>query len=472
MFLETVDTEGLSQLSYVLGDERAGVCVCVDPRRDADIYIELARRHNARITHICETHIHADFISGSHELAAQTGAEICVGAMPGIAPDEDGYGFAHRALKDGDEIEIGALRLRALQTPGHTPEHVCYVLSGGKGAADEWAVFTGDTLFAGEVGRPDLLGEGSEERLARALYHSLFEKLLPLGDAITVYPSHGQGSPCGGSIGDRRTSAIGYERLHNRRLQAPSEDEFVADILKGLPPAPRYYKRVKEINRKGARVLGRIVPLAPLAPQEFKRAADEEDAIIVDTREIEAFGGAHIEGALSIPQREKEFTIWAGWMLDPERKILLVLSDEADAAQLALLRIGLENIGGYLRHGMRGWMEAALPFVGLGQMSVHELARYSSLAVAGDNEVQIIDVRRDDEWQSGHVPGARHIFAAHVRERLDQLDRHHPIAIYCGSGYRASIAASVLQQEGFTEVSNVPGSMSAWKAAGYETVKP
>ena len=470
MFLETIATEGLSQLSYVLGDERAGVCVVIDPRRDTEAYLQLARRHNARITGILETHIHADFVSGASELCAQTGAEIRVGRDP----DGGTYNFKHIALADGDEIDIGALRLRAMHTPGHTPEHISYLLSGGKGSVEPWAVFTGDTLFAGEVGRPDLLGEGSEQKLARELYHSLFQKLLPLGDEVAVYPAHGQGSPCGGSIGDRRTSTIGYERLHNARLQFKTEDDFVRDVLCGLPPAPRYYKRVKAINREGAPVLGRVMDAASLDPQTFKRESEQPNAIIVDTRELEAFGGAHIPGALSIPLRTKEFTIWAGWMLDPSQRILLVVSDESDIeeAQLSLLRIGLENIGGYLRNGMRGWIEAALPFEQLKQMSVHELNERAPHVVAGTDSLQILDVRRADEWRAGIVPGARHIFAPHIAGHTGELDSARPVAVYCGSGYRASIAASVLKRAGFADVANVPGSMSAWKAAGYETVKP
>lgn len=468
MFLETITTEGLSQLSYVLGDERAGRCVVIDPRRDCEVYTHVARRNNARITHILETHIHADFVSGSLELAAQTGAEICVGA------DEDGYGFAHTPLHDEDAIEVGALRLQAIHTPGHTPEHISYLLRGGKGAQEPWAVFTGDTLFAGEVGRPDLLGEGSEERLARALYHSLFEKLLPLGDEVAVYPAHGQGSPCGGSIGDRRTTTIGYERLHNVRLQGRTEGEFVCGVLKGLPPAPRYYKRVKMTNREGAPIIGRLPEIPSLDARDFQRQAEKSNARIVDTRELEAFGGAHIPGALSIPLREKDFTIWAGWMLAPGEHILLVPSSQAEleSAHHALLRIGLDNVAGFLRQGMRGWIEAALPFERLEQMSVHELKRRADARAMGKDDLQILDVRRADEWQAGIIPGASHIFAPHVREHLDTLDRARPVAVYCGSGYRASIAASVLQQEGFKEVYNVPGSMSAWKAAGYETVKP
>jgi hydroxyacylglutathione hydrolase len=208
MFLETVEARGLAHLSYVLGDDSAGVCAVIDPRRDVSVYLDIARKRETRITHILETHIHADFVSGSLELAAQTGAPIYGGA-------NGNHTFAHHPLREGNDLSLGSYCLRALHTPGHTPEHVCFLVSGGRGAQRPWALFSGDTLFAGEVGRPDLLGHGSEDHLARQLYHTLHDKLLKLGDEVEVYPAHGQGSPCGGSIGDRPTSTIGYERLNN-----------------------------------------------------------------------------------------------------------------------------------------------------------------------------------------------------------------------------------------------------------------
>ena len=458
MFLETVESEGLAHLSYVLGDQSVGVCAVIDPRRDVSTYLDIARENNARISHIFETHIHADFVSGSRELAAQTGAPIYAGAA-------DDYGFEHKPLHEGSTLQIGSLCLQVLHTPGHTPEHVCYLVSGGKGAQEPWAVFTGDTLFAGEVGRPDLLGGGMEDRLARQLYHTLQGKLFRLGDEVEIYPAHGQGSPCGGSIGDRNTSTIGYERLHNPKLQALNEDEFVQQVLVSLPPAPRYYPRMKQMNAAGPPALGCLPNLAPLDSAHFREEMQKLDAVVVDTREIEAFGGAHIAGALNIALRD-EFPIWAGWMLEPEQKILLVLMDEADLdmAQRHLLRVGYDNVAGYLRQGMRGWIEAGLPFKTLPQMSVHEL---KARVMDEQGDLQVLDVRREDEWEQGYISTARHVFVADLAGQMNEFDREKPLAVYCGSGYRASIAASLLQRNGFRQVYNVPGSMKAWHAAGY-----
>lgn len=455
MLLETIETKGLAHLSYVVGDEAAGVCAVIDPRRDVSIYLDIARQNNCRITHIFETHIHADFVSGARELERQTGAQIVGGVS-------DDYDFDLHQAKEGETFELGAITLQILHTPGHTPEHISLTIEGGKGSREMWGAFTGDTLFAGEVGRPDLIGGGSEEELARQLFHSLHEKLFTLGDEVEIYPAHGSGSPCGGSIGDRLTSTIGYERIHQAKAQLKSADEFAKAVLKDLPPAPTYYPRMKKVNAAGAGVLGCLPNVQPLDPQQFVAAALEKNALIVDAREIEAFGGGHIEGAMNIALRD-EFPVWSGWMLRPEDTILLVLDDatDLDKVQRHLLRIGIENIGGFLRQGMRGWFEAGMPFAKLEQMSVQELKQKQ-------NEVQILDVRADGEWKEGFIKGAQHAFVPQVAEYSGKLDKQKPLAVYCGSGYRASIAASVLQAHGFEKVFNIPGSMKAWKNAGYD----
>jgi len=458
MIFETIKTEGLAHFSYFIGDQEAGLGAVIDPRRDIDIYLNLAWQNQVRISHILETHIHADFVSGSRELALATGAEIGVSAA-------GEYLFEHHSLREGDLLELGSLQLKVIHTPGHTPEHVCYLLSGGTGAETPWGLFSGDTLFAGEVGRPDLLGENTEEQLAHRLYHSLFKKLLPLGDEIIIYPAHGEGSPCGSQIGDRQTSTIGYERRYNPRLRARTEESFVAGVLDSLSPAPRYYSHVKQINACGPRVIGRLPHIPALTPEAFQQELDQPNTTIIDTREIEAFGGAHIDGALNIALREA-FPIWAGWLLPPEERLLLVMADETDldSIQRHLLRIDCKNLVGYLRQGMRGWIEAGRPFIQTDLLSVHELQEQVNRQ---PDALQLLDVRSDEEWQEGHIPTAQHRWLPALTENLAGLDPAKPTAVYCGSGYRSSMAASILQQKGFSRVYNIPGSMTAWKAAGY-----
>lgn len=458
MILETIESRGLAHLSYVIGDDEAGVCAVIDPRRDVSVYLDIARRHHCRITHIFETHIHADFVSGARELALQTGAQI----VGGVSPE---YNFEIHQAQEGETFELGTIALGVLHTPGHTPEHISLTIRGGQGSQEMWGVFTGDTLFAGEIGRPDLLGAEMEAQLAQQMFHSLHEKLFILGDQVEIYPGHGSGSPCGGNIGDRLTSTIGYERLHQEKSQIIDINEFAQALLKDLPPSPTYYPRMKKVNAEGAGIIGCLENVQPLDPQKFAAAMQKADSLIVDTREIEAFGGGHIQGAINIPLRD-EFPVWSGWMLRPEQTILLVLDreEDVDLVQRHLLRIGIERIGGFLRRGMRSWFEAAMPFEILPQLSVHELN-------ARRPKFQILDVRAREEWESGHVEGARNIFVPELKECFSQLDREKPLAVYCGSGYRASIAASVLKAEGFENVSSVPGSMRAWRNAGYPLAK-
>lgn len=459
MIFETVRTDGLAQLSYLLGDETAGVCAVVDPRRDVDVYLELARRHEARIAHVVETHIHADFVSGSRELADRTGAAVHVGRS-------DAYGFPHEPLDHGDVIELGRLELRILHTPGHSPEHVCLVVAGGGGAREPWGVLTGDVLFAGSVGRPDLAADHPAEELARALHRSLRGTLLPLGDDVLAFPGHGAGSPCGSDIGDRDVTSLGYERRHNAKLAAADEDDFVEAVLADLPEVPRYYPRTKELNARGPEPTRGPDHLPALSAAEFRERGQSDGALVLDTREIVAFGAGHVEGAVNVALRDSLFPVWAGRLLDPDLELLLVTPDPSDVAtvQLHLHRIGLDRIGGWLRRGMPGWIEAGEPYVRRRDMSVHELRERLE---RGDADLQLLDVRSDAEWRSGRVRGARHLYAAEIEDRARELDRERPVATYCGSGYRAGAAASVLERLGFERVHNVPGSMSAWEAAGY-----
>ncbi|MCU0567030.1 MAG: rhodanese-like domain-containing protein [Oculatellaceae cyanobacterium Prado106] len=461
LVLEQINAEGLAHLSYLVGDDRAGVAAVIDPRRDVNIYLQRARELGVRITHILETHIHADFVSGSHELKAHTQAPIYGGKS-------QDYQFDLCPMSEGDTLQIGNVTLQALHTPGHTPEHVSFLIMDAKQGNSPFGIFTGDTLFNLDVGRPDLLGGGTERQLATQLYDSLLNKLLPLGDRIEIYPSHGAGSACGKSIGDRRQSTIGNEKRFSPALKTRSEAEFVEWILGGMPEPPRFYARLKKVNAKGAPVKGDVPILPPLSPTEFQRHLQDDQTVIVDARSILAFGGGHIPGAINIALRP-EFPNWVGWMIEPEQNILLVL-ESARGVQLAseqLFRLGYDHVVGYLHDGMTSWQNAGLPLQPVREWTVHELYEHLN-----DPNLTVLDVRGDDEYKQGKVPGAKHIYVPHLEEHLDELDRHQPIATYCGSGYRASIAASLLQKHSFQSVINIPGSWLAWKAAELPVEQP
>ncbi|PYE51142.1 MBL fold metallo-hydrolase [Deinococcus yavapaiensis] len=464
MILHTIKTEGLSALSYFIADEEAGCAAVVDPRRDVDVYLDFAKKHGVRITHVIETHIHADFVSGARELCTLTSATVYGG--PGD------YGFDVHKLQDGEELTLGKLELRALHTPGHSPDAISLVLSGGGlGAEGEWALLSGDTLFNAEVGRPDLASGVSAEDGARQLHHSLTEKFGALDDGLLVLPAHGHGSPCGGRIGIRDCTTLGYERQHNPHFKATDEASFVTNLTSDLPPQPSYYGRVKKLNASGPGYLG-VRPATPwLSPQDFREAMEDPDSVVLDAREIEAYASAHLDGSLNIALRDA-FPIHAGWMLAPHHRLLIVLDspDHEEIVERHLLRLGLESILGFLRHGMRGWIEAGLPWRQGGQMSVQELRA----CLDANDDVQVLDVRRPDEWRTGHVPTAKHAFLGTLWEDLPKLglDPERPVAVYCGSGYRSSMAVSILERHGFKDARNVLGSVSAWKAAGFDLSLP
>ncbi len=454
LILEQMNVEGLAQLSYIVGDDKSGVAVVIDPRRDVDGYIQRARDLGVRLIASIETHIHADFVSGAHELKARMNVPIYGGKT------ED-YQFDLQQMEEGDEIDVGSVTLRAISTPGHTPEHISLLIYDAKQGEEPFGLFTGDTLFNLDVGRPDLLGGGTEKKLAADLYHTLFDKMLPLGDRMEIYPCHGAGSACGKSIGDRRQSTIGNERIFNPAFKERSESEFVDWILSAMPEPPRHYARLKKVNAKGATIMGCPPTLQPLTPDKFQQKMQDANTVIVDARSILAFGGGHIPGAINIALRP-EFPNWVGWMIDPAQSLLLVVESKRDVELVTdqLFRIGYDNLVGYLHDGMTSWQNAGLPLSKVEEWTVHELNQRRQ-----DPSVTVLDVRGDDEYQNGAVPGAKHLYVAHLEDHLDQLDRSQTIATYCGSGYRASIAASILKKHGFERVANVPGSWLAWKNA-------
>jgi hydroxyacylglutathione hydrolase len=460
VIFETVRTDGLAHLSYLIGDRSSGRAAVIDPRRDVDVYLESARQHRLTITHAVETHIHADFVSGSRELAARTGtAKVHVSVEGGAH-----YGFAHEPLRGGARIELGAVTLTALHTPGHTPEHLAY-LAAENGKA--WGFFSGDFLFADSVGRPDLLGAAQTPGLAKALFRSLRTALAPLPDALPLYPAHGAGSPCGANICDRQ-STLGHERRHNPALQFTDESTFIDWVLRTAPPMPRYYPRMKRINARGPEVLGGLPAVDWLGPAAFRRRLAAGDLQLIDNRHLLAFGGGHIAGAWNLGPRP-ELSLWAGWMLDPDKPIALALPNDRDLPEVLrqFLRVGFTRFAGCLKGGMEAWVSSGLPVQGLAQVPVHELNTRLP-----PRDFQLLDVRLPPEWDAGHLPGARYLFLGDLPQKLRNLNPEQPVVVYCASGYRSSLAASLLQASGFSKVQNVPGSYAAWTAAGFPVVKP
>lgn len=457
MVIETVFTEGVAQLSYLIGDKATGKAVVIDPRHDIEPYIELARSNNLVITHALETHIHADFVSGCRELANRTGtAKIFVSVEGGAK-----YGFPHGKLRDGDEIDLGRVILTARHTPGHTPEHMSFAAAESNRPDTPFAIFSGDCLFADSVGRPDLLSDDKSDELAKKLFHSLHEVYLKLDDDVVVYPGHGAGSPCGADISDRLVTSIGYERRHNAALQFDEVKAFVEHVLFTAPPEPRYYQRMKKINSAGPEILERLPSAPPMTTEEFRKKIKSGNYQLVDNRQMLAFGGGHIQGAMNIGPKA-ELSIWAGWLLDPEKPILLVLPKDSDLPKVdrQLIRVGYSKFAGYLVGGIESWVNAGLPLQRLTQMTVLEVSQ-----ALPSKDLQVVDVRSPSEWQSGHVPGAKYIFLPELEERINELDRKKPVAVYCDSGYRANIGASLLARHGFTDVRNIAGSWKAWTAA-------
>jgi len=455
LVFKTIQTEGIAELSYLVGDDDEGVAAIFDPRADVDVYIDMARDAGVAITHIFETHIHADLVSGSRELCARVESAKIYNSSEGGAE----YGFDREKVNDGDRFEFGEVLVTARHTPGHTPEHLSYLLADVDHPDEPWGILTGDSLFVSSAGRPDLLGEKHTKQLAEQQFHTLRDFYLKMPDHVMIYPNHGAGSPCGADISARMSSTIGYERKFNKFLQFADAKSFTDFAISTAPPVPHYYPVMKRVNAQGPKILGNLPRVPALPPKGFNDAIEKKAGVLVDTRMMLAFGGGHIPGALNIGG-SPILSIWAGWMLDPDQPILLVLESDDDLERTVRLfvRTGYTKFAGYLTGGMKAWDAAGLPLERIGQLSVHELnERKSSL--------QILDVRSPGEWKKGRVPGAQHIFVPELQNRMNELDRKKPTAVYCGSGYRASIATSILKPQGFNDLWNVPGSWEAWKKA-------
>ncbi len=456
MYFEQFYLTCLAHASYMIGSE--GEAAVIDPQRDVDLYLEAAEEQGLKISHIFETHLHADFVSGHKELAARTGAKIYIGAQAHA-------GFPHAPLRDGFEVKMGSVRMRALETPGHTPESVCLVITDEEKASEPWGVLTGDTLFIGDVGRPDLSPNHTPQQLAGLLYDSLHQKLLRLPDSTLVYPAHGAGSLCGRSMRAERSSTIGTERLTNYALQIPGREEFVQQLTANLPARPGYFLQDAEINRSGAKALTDRPPLPEFTPVEMQALLDQK-ANIVDVRPLEQFAAGHIPGSINIAL-SGQFASWAGTILGLGSKPVLVAETDAqvEEAALRLARVGIEDVRGYLAGGVLAWQNAGLPLVSTPQISAQELNQK-----LGSGSVRVLDVRRDGEWQAGHIAQAQSLALDNFPQGLPVLDNSQPVAVHCKSGYRSMIACSLLERAGHRNVINVVGGFDAWHAAGLPEV--
>jgi len=452
MIFERIKSEGIAHNSYFIGSGREAVVI--DPRRDCQVYISLARRHGLRIGSIFETHRNEDYVIGSLELSYFTGAEIYHG--PG---QKWKYG---NVLKDGQEFQIGRLKVTAIRTPGHTDESISYALSDLSSGEAVVMIFTGDTLFVDDVGRTDLYGTEQVPRMASKLYDSIFNKILPLGEGVILCPAHGAGSVCGMHISDRDESSLGIEKVQNPVLQLKGRDEFVRYKVAEKPEVPHYFQQMQKYNLEGPPLLKHLSFPPPLTPREFKQEM-ERGAVVVDASEPTGYGGAHIKNAYSIWL--EGLPAFAGWTLSYDRPILLVLEydEHLDRAIRYLIRVGYDNIAGYLRGRIEGWYNAGFPIESLPLLSVHQLKD----RIDRREELVVLDVRGQDEWDSGHLKGALHIYVGHLEQRIAEVPGDKPIAVMCSTGHRSSIGASILLRAGYTRVYNVLGSISAWVAAGY-----
>ena len=458
---------GLAIASYLVGDEHTGEAAVIDPTRDVDDFIRFARENDLHIRHVLETHVHADFVVGSPELKARFGDSVQVHCS-GMGGPEWTPAHADHVVSDGDEIRVGGLRLRAFHTPGHTPEHTSWALFDDSRSREiPWILFAGDFLFVGDVGRPDLLGADIRQQLAHQLYESLFRRLPTIPDITELYPNHGAGSLCGKAINSRRSSTVGYERKFNPALVPKPEEEWVRDLMADMPLAPPYFRRMKKMNKDGPPVLG---PELPGNRRVTVRALHDrvcEKCLVVDVRSKEAFAAAHIPGAINIPLGPS-FPTWAGWVLPYDRPTTLVLDSPGQFNEVMthLVRVGFDDIHGYLEGGMDAWEISGHELATLCTLSVHDLSKTMK---RDGRALTVLDVRTEKEWSSGHIDGAMHIHGGTLQDRIEEVPREQPVAVVCGSGYRASIAASFLKRNGITNVSNVVGGMTAWKAAGLPT---
>jgi hydroxyacylglutathione hydrolase len=451
--------ESLGHASYLIGSEETGEALVLDVRRDVEQYYDFARGKGLVIRFAGDTHQHNDYLTGVTELEQRSPVELLAGARAAL-------GYKARKLDDGDRLRMGEIEFEVLHTPGHTPEHVSYLVRDHARGAEPVILFSGGALLVDDVARPDLLGsEEAALKGARDLGKTLREKILTLPDHVLVYPTHVAGSLCGGNIGSMLVTTVGYEKRLNKLLACVAdEDDFVKQCLdlESLPAVPPYWRRMRKQNQDGPRPIGVLTEPAPLGVERFKKLRDD-GAIVLDCRQPEAFGGGHVPGAYNVGLGSS-FPTWAGSVLPPDRPLILVLDrpEHLWEATWHLLRIGYDIPLGWLAGGMLAWRMAGEDIAFLPQWTARDLDAHRRR----DKNLIVLDVRQPGEWRRGHVPGARHIAGAELMERHGELARDRRVAVYCGSGYRSSVAASLLKARGHGDVCNVLGGFAAWKALG------
>ncbi len=456
MYFKQLVKEDLGCASYIVGCINTGVCAVVDPRLDmVDDILALAEAKGMQVTAVIETHNHADHISGHGEIARRTGAEIYIHELADVA-------YPHQNLKDGNELRFGVAKLHVIHTPGHRPEHIALAVSDTSRSDDPWLVLTGDSLFIGDVARPDLAMSG--EQGAAALYSSIFERLLQLEDGVEVYPAHVAGSLCGRGMNAKTSSTIGFERKHNPAVTPRSRAEFIHDINENLPRRPPNMFNIVARNRSDY-----VHAEAPLDPRPLDLRTFQHEmargALVIDTRSPHQFGEGHIPGAICVFVHGSAFPTRVGFVAPPQSRLLLVVKDERDLVEATteLAVVGFDSILGYLDGGMEAWREAELPLQSLEQITVGDLH-------ALQHDLQVLDVRDPNEWQEWHIKDAIHIPYYDIEQHLQALNPAQPMAVVCGSGQRSTIACSLLQRHGFAQLFNVDGGMEAWDEAGFEKV--
>lgn len=465
MFTQQVFVEGLGCASYIVGCEAQGIAAVIDPDCEVQKYLDLAESRGLKITHIIETHLHADHVSSNTDLAARTGADIYV-------HEANGAEYEHKSLKHDDVIALGNIRLRVVHTPGHTPESIILLISDTTRAQEPWLALTGDTLFVGDIGRPDLVGLDAARGLAGNMHESLFQKILPLNDSLLIYPGHGAGSLCGKSIGAMRSTTLGFERKYNSALAPRERGEFVEFATSGLPEQPGNHKRIKSMNRKGPKPLGKVES-RPLSIRE-SIPHFQQGAGLLDIRSKDAYVQAHIPGSVHL-EPDSQLSNRIGFVFPPDVPVILMLSDPSEYEQVvySLARVGYDNVLGYLSEGLDVWEKMGLPITAgdiqdLEPMELHQLLQG---CMNGGCPI-VVDVREPWEYRQGHVPGAILIPLGQLSSRMSELDPERPVAVICASGNRSQSAALLLGQKGFRTVYNVSGGTGAWQYSGLALERP